>query len=50
MPKQVRLDALGTLHHVLVRGVERRRIVDGELDRGRFVGRLGREKWDTSNY
>ncbi len=30
MARQARLDAPGTLHHVMVRGVERRRIVDDE--------------------
>jgi len=28
MPRRARLDAPGTLHHVIVRGIERRRIVD----------------------
>lgn len=41
MPRQARLDAPGTLHHVIVRGIERRRIVDDDEDRRRFVGRLG---------
>lgn len=41
MPRQARLDAPGTLHHVIVRGIERRRIVDDELDRKKFVAGLG---------
>jgi REP element-mobilizing transposase RayT len=41
MPRQARLDAPGTLHHVIVRGIERRRIVGDDEDRRRFVGRLG---------
>ncbi|MBI4525850.1 MAG: transposase [Deltaproteobacteria bacterium] len=41
MPRQARLDAPGTLHHVIVRGIERRRIVDDEVDRKRFVDRIG---------
>jgi len=28
MLRQARLDAPGTLHHVIVRGIEKRRIVD----------------------
>jgi hypothetical protein len=28
MPRRARLDAPGTLHHVMVRGIERRRIVN----------------------
>lgn len=42
MPRQARLDAPGTLHHVIIRGIERRRIVDDEEDCWRFVSRLGR--------
>ena len=41
MPRQARLDAPGTLHHVIVRGIERRRIVDDELDRRKFLDRVG---------
>jgi hypothetical protein len=32
MPRQARLDAPGTLHHVIVRGIEKWRIAnDGEI-------------------
>lgn len=41
MPRGPRLDAPGTLHHVIVRGIERRRIVDDDQDRERFLERLG---------
>ncbi|MBI4573033.1 MAG: transposase [candidate division NC10 bacterium] len=41
MPRQARLDAPGTLHHVMVRGIEKRRIVDDGKDRGKFIARLG---------
>ena len=41
MPRQARLDAPGTLHHVIVRGIEKRRIVDNQRDREAFVSRLG---------
>ncbi len=41
MPRQARLDAPGTLHHVIVRGIERGRIVADEQDRAAFVARLG---------
>jgi len=37
MPRQARLDSPGTLHHVIVRGIEKRRIVDDEMDRRNFV-------------
>jgi REP element-mobilizing transposase RayT len=36
-----RLDAPGTLHHVIVRGIEERRIVDDRMDREKFVSRMG---------
>lgn len=41
MPRQARLDVPGTLHHVIVRGIEKRRIVDDEVDREHFISRLG---------
>jgi len=42
MPRQARLDAPGTLHHVIVRGIERRTIVDDDTDREEFVDRMGK--------
>jgi REP element-mobilizing transposase RayT len=41
MPRRARLDAPGTLHHVIVRGIEKRRIVNDVADRKNFVKRLG---------
>ena len=41
MPRQARLDAPGTLHHVIVRGIERRQIVNDHRDRSDFVSRMG---------
>ncbi len=41
MPRRARLDAPGTLHHVIVRGIEKRRIVDDDRDRENFIERLG---------
>ncbi len=40
MPRQARLDAPHTLHHVMVRGLERRAIFRDDADRADFVGRL----------
>ena len=37
MPRQARLDAPGTLHHVIVRGIEKRWIVDWYF-RGQTAG------------
>jgi REP element-mobilizing transposase RayT len=47
MPRQARLDAPGTLHHVMVRGIEKRRIVDDEKDRETFIARLGEAAANT---
>jgi hypothetical protein len=33
MPRRARLDAPGTLHHVIIRGIERRKIVNDDKDR-----------------
>lgn len=40
MPRHARLDAPGTLHHVMVRGIERTAIFRDDRDRGDFVARL----------
>jgi putative transposase len=41
MPRQARLDSPGMLHHVIIRGIEKRRIVDDDVDCKDFVRRLG---------
>ena len=40
MPRHARLDAPGVLHHVMVRGIERRALFRDEGDRADFVARL----------
>ena len=47
MPRGPRLDAPGTLYHVIVRGIERREIVDDDMDREEFVTRMGPIALDT---
>ena len=42
MPRQARLDAPGTLHHVMVRGIERSPIFKDNQDRQDFVSRIGK--------
>ena len=42
MPRGPRLDAPATLHHVMVRGIERSRIFENDRDREDFLERLGR--------
>lgn len=41
MPRRARLDAPGTLHHVIIRGIERRKIVNDDKDRQNFISRMG---------
>ena len=41
MPRGARLDAPGTMHHVILRGIEKRCIVNEDQNREMFVGRLG---------
>jgi len=41
MPRGPRLDAPGTLHHVMARGIERASIFRDDADRDDFLGRLG---------
>ena len=48
MPRRARLDAPGTLHHVIVRGIEKRRIVNDVADRKNFVKRIGELSTDTN--
>jgi putative transposase len=37
MPRGARLDAPGTLHHVIVRGIERGTIFQDDEDRSEYV-------------
>lgn len=41
MPRKARIDAPGALHHIIVRGIEKRDIFKDNTDRKRFVQRLG---------
>ena len=40
MPRKARLDVPGTLHHVMVRGIDGINIFRDEEDRKAFVGRV----------
>ena len=42
MPRSARLDAPGCLHHIMIRGIERRKIFRDDVDREDFLSRLGR--------
>jgi putative transposase len=41
MPRQSRIDAPGALHHIIIRGIERRAIFRNNGDRDAFLDRLG---------
>ena len=47
MLRQARLDSAGTLHHIILRGIEQRPIFDDDLDRESFVSRLGKMALET---
>ena len=47
MPRQARLDSPGTLHHVIVRGIEKKEIVSDKYDRTDFVKRMGELAHET---
>ncbi len=42
MPRSARLDAPGVLHHLIIRGIERRKIFWNDQDREDFLDRLSR--------
>jgi REP element-mobilizing transposase RayT len=47
MPRQARLDFPGILHHVIVRGIEREKIVTDDEDRKTFISCLGKVASET---
>jgi REP element-mobilizing transposase RayT len=47
MPRKARIDTAGALHHLIVRGIERRKIFQDDTDRDSFVERLGQVLRDT---
>ena len=40
MPRQARIDTIGALHHVIIRGIERGKIFRSDFDRDNFINRL----------
>ena len=50
MPRKARIDAPGALHHIIVRGIERRRIFSDDQDRDNFIERLGDIVNETKTY
>jgi len=50
MPRKARIDALGALHHIIIRGIEGKNIFQDDVDRDNFLNRLGNILIDTSTY
>lgn len=50
MPRQARIDAPGALHHIIVRGIERRKIFRSDYDRQNFIKRLSELIPETHTY
>ena len=48
MPRKARIDAPGALHHIIIRGIERRKIFYDDLDQNSFLERLGAVLMETS--
>jgi len=48
MPRKARIDAPGALHHIIVRGIERRKIFYDNRDRDNFLERLAVVLTETS--
>jgi putative transposase len=47
MPRRSRIDAPGALHHIIARGIEKRKIFRDDSDRNNFLERLGEIVEDT---
>jgi len=50
MTRKSRIDAPGALHHIIVRGIECRRIFSDDQERDNFVARLGELVSDTKTF
>jgi REP element-mobilizing transposase RayT len=48
MPRKARIDAPGALHHIIIRGIEKRPIFRDNWDKGNFLERLERVILETS--
>ena len=49
MPRKARIDAPGALHHIISRGIARKKVFDDNTDRNFFIDRLGLIFGDTEN-
>ena len=47
MPRKARIDAAGAVHHIIIRGIERKKIFRNDADRQNFIARLGKIVTET---
>ena len=47
MPRRARIDAPGALHHIICRGIERRKVFQNDTDKDDFIDRLSRALTET---
>lgn len=47
MPRKARIDAPGSLHHIICRGIERRKIFRNDTDKDDFIERLSKALTET---
>lgn len=47
MPHKARIDVPGALQHIIVRGIERKKLFKDDTDRINFLDRLGKVPLDT---
>ena len=50
MPRKSRIDTPGALHHIIARGVDRKKIFKDDKDRDNFLERLGAVLEETQTY
>jgi putative transposase len=48
MPRKARIDAPGAVHHIIIRGIERRKIFRNNTDKDDFVNRLSQVLSETN--
>jgi len=47
MPRKSRIDAAGAIHHIIIRGIERKKIFRNDADRRNFIERFGKIVTET---
>ncbi len=50
MPRLARIDAPGVLHHIIIRGIERKKMFKDKTDQDNFIDRLSRLVPETQTF